>query len=382
MKRILNNARLVLADGLIPCGALEIDAGLISAIHTQALPPQTPGCEDLNGDDLLPGLVEIHTDNLEKHLMPRNGVLWPMLPAVVTHDAQCVAAGITTVFDALAVGDLEGESVRLDTLHTAFAAIVQGMEQGVFRASHLFHLRCELAYPGLLDELSPLIGHPAVRLVSVMDHTPGQRQYRDIGQYKKYYGKKKVGWDDDTFLAAVAQRQQMQQQYAGKHKHSVVALARQHGIPLASHDDTDPQHIAEAVADGVAISEFPTTLSAAQAAHQHGLHTVMGAPNVVRGGSHSGNVAALELAQHGLLDILSSDYVPASLLHAAYLLVEQAGWSLPRAIATVSLNPARAVGLHDRGQIAIGQRADLIQVRRHAEVPLVQQVWNAGRRVF
>jgi len=162
----------------------------------------------------------------------------------------------------------------------------------------------------------------------------------------------------------------------------VVQLARQHGIPLASHDDTDPSHISEAVLDGVAISEFPTTREAAQAARQHGLHTVMGAPNVVRGGSHSGNVAALELAQHGLLDILSSDYVPASLLHAAYLLVAQAGWSLPQAIATVSHNPAQAVGLSDRGRIAVGLRADLLQVRPHAEVPLVQQVWNAGRRIF
>ena len=382
MKTILNNARLILADRIIERGALEIDNGLISAVHEQPLPPDTPACEDLHGDDLLPGLVEIHTDNLEKHLMPRNGVLWPMLPAVVTHDAQCAAAGITTVFDALAVGDLEGESVRLDTLHTAFAAINLGMEQGVFRANHLFHLRCELAYPGLLQELQPLISHPAVRLVSVMDHTPGQRQYRDIEQYKKYYGKKKVGWNEQTFLQAVSERQRLQQQYAGRHKQAVVELARQHGIPLASHDDTDLSHISEAVLDGVAISEFPTTRAAARAAREHGLHTVMGAPNVVRGGSHSGNVAALELAQHGLLDILSSDYVPASLLHAAYLLVAQAGWSLPQAIATVSHNPAQAVGLGDRGRIAVGLRADLLQVRPHPAVPLVQQVWNAGRRVF
>ncbi|KMN29916.1 phosphonate metabolism protein PhnM [Chromobacterium sp. LK1] len=382
MKRILNNARLILADGVVERGALEIDNGVIVAIHAQALSAPPPHSEDLDGDDLLPGLVEVHTDNLEKHLMPRNGVLWPTLPAVVTHDAQCVAAGITTVLDALSVGDLEGDSVRLDTLQSAFDAIDAGMRQRVFRAEHLFHLRCELAYPTLLDALAPLLDHPAVRLVSLMDHTPGQRQYRDLAQYRKYYAKKNVSWNDDTFLAAVEQRKLKQRQYAGRHRQAVVELARARGIALASHDDTELGHIDEAVRDGVAMSEFPTTLAAARAAREQGLMTVMGAPNIVRGGSHSGNVAALELASHGLLDILSSDYVPASLLHAAYLLGRQPDWNLSRAIATVSVNPARAVGLADRGAIAVGQRADLVQAREQDGIPLVRQVWNAGRRVF
>lgn len=382
MKRILNNARLILADGVVERGALEIDNGVIAAIHAQALSAPPPHSEDLDGDDLLPGLVEVHTDNLEKHLMPRNGVLWPTLPAVVTHDAQCVAAGITTVLDALSVGDLEGDSVRLDTLQSAFDAIDAGMRQRVFRAEHQFHLRCELAYPTLLDALSPLLDHPAVRLVSLMDHTPGQRQYRDLAQYRKYYAKKNVSWNDDTFLAAVEQRKLKQRQYAGRHRQAVVELARARGIALASHDDTELDHIDEAVRDGVAVSEFPTTLAAARAAREQGLMTVMGAPNIVRGGSHSGNVAALELAGHGLLDILSSDYVPASLLHAAYLLGRQPDWGLSRAIATVSVNPARAVGLADRGVIAVGQRADLVQAREQDGIPLVRQVWNAGRRVF
>ncbi|ERE13400.1 alpha-D-ribose 1-methylphosphonate 5-triphosphate diphosphatase [Pseudogulbenkiania ferrooxidans] len=378
MKQILNHARIVLADRVIDNGALEIENGLIAAIHEQPLPTG----ENLAGALLLPGLVEIHTDNLEKHLMPRNGVLWPALPAVITHDAQCVAAGITTVLDALSVGDLEGDSVRLDTLHSSFQAIDQGMREDALRADHLFHLRCELAYPQLMDELLPLIAHSAVKLVSVMDHTPGQRQYRDLEQYKKYYGKKKVGWNQDTFLAAVEERKAKQAEFAGRHKQAVVEMARARGIALASHDDTDEAHIAEALRDGVAISEFPTTLEAAAAAKRHGLATVMGAPNVVRGGSHSGNVAALELARHGLLDILSSDYVPASLLHGAWLLHAQAGWSLPRAVAAVSLNPARAVGLADRGDIAVGQRADLVAMTARGDAPLVRSVWKLGGRVF
>lgn len=377
---ILTNARLVLENEVIENGSLVLENGVISEIRRE--PTNSVHAIDCGGDDLIPGLVEIHTDNLEKHLMPRNGVLWPVLPAVIIHDAQCVAAGITTVFDALSVGDLEGESVRLETLHSSFAAIDQGQKKGVLRAEHFFHLRCELAYPELLKELTPLIDHPAVKLVSVMDHTPGQRQYRDIEQYKKYYAKKKVSWTDDTFLDAVEDRRQLQATYSDKHKQAVVELSRARGLTIASHDDTEAQHIEIALKDGVAISEFPTTLEAAQAAHNAGLATVMGAPNVVRGGSHSGNVAALTLAKAGLLDILSSDYVPASLLHAAYLLTEQAGWALPQAIATVTRNPARSVGLADRGVIAVGQRADLVQVRPLDGLPLVQTVWNNGKRVF
>ncbi|TCP15541.1 alpha-D-ribose 1-methylphosphonate 5-triphosphate diphosphatase [Crenobacter luteus] len=376
----LCNARIVLEHDVIECGTLVIDGGLIAEIRAGSGQPD--GAIDCGGDDLLPGLVEIHTDNLEKHLMPRNGALWPSLPAVIVHDAQCAAAGITTVFDALSVGDLEGESVRLDTLHSSFAAIDAAQAQDVLRAEHFFHLRCELAYPGLLAELAPLIDHPAVKLISVMDHTPGQRQYRDLDQYKKYYAKKQVAWNDDTFLAAVDERRALQAEYSARHQQAVVELAHARGIALASHDDTDAAHIAVAVRDGVAISEFPTTLEAARAARAARLYTVMGAPNVVRGGSHSGNVAAVELARADLLDILSSDYVPASLLHAAYLLTEQAGWSLAKAVATVSARPARAVGLADRGTLAAGYRADVVRVRRVGGLPVVQSVWRGGRQVF
>ncbi|KZE31679.1 alpha-D-ribose 1-methylphosphonate 5-triphosphate diphosphatase [Crenobacter luteus] len=376
----LCNARIVLEHDVIECGTLVIDGGLIAEIRAGSAQPD--GAIDCGGDDLLPGLVEIHTDNLEKHLMPRNGALWPSLPAVIVHDAQCAAAGITTVFDALSVGDLEGESVRLDTLHSSFAAIDAAQAQDVLRAEHFFHLRCELAYPDLLAELAPLIDHPAVKLISVMDHTPGQRQYRDLDQYKKYYAKKQVAWNDDTFLAAVDERRALQAEYSARHQQAVVELAHARGIALASHDDTDAAHIAVAVRDGVAISEFPTTLEAARAARAARLYTVMGAPNVVRGGSHSGNVAAVELARADLLDILSSDYVPASLLHAAYLLTEQAGWSLAKAVATVSARPARAVGLADRGTLAAGYRADVVRVRRVGGLPVVQSVWRGGRQVF
>ncbi|GGY04038.1 alpha-D-ribose 1-methylphosphonate 5-triphosphate diphosphatase [Paludibacterium paludis] len=376
---VLTNARLVL-DDTVMTGTLTVSDGRILAISDR--PVSHPDAIDCGGDDLLPGLVELHTDNLEKHLMPRNGVFWPILPAVATHDAQCVAGGITTVFDALSVGDLEGESVRIDTLHTAFAAICDAMERRLLRADHLFHLRCELAWPELVPTLAQLVDHPAVRLVSVMDHTPGQRQYRDLDQYRKYYAKKHVAWNDDTFLEAVKERKRQQARYAHANKQAVLAIARERRLVLASHDDTDTAHIREAVGDGVSLSEFPTTLEAARAAREAGLATIMGAPNVVRGGSHSGNVAAVELARAGLLDILSSDYVPVSLLDGAYRLVREADWSLPRAIATVTSAPARAAGLADRGRLAPGLRADLVRARHAGDFVHIRTVWKDGERVF
>jgi len=376
---VLTNARIVLDDSVVH-GTLIARNGMIRLMDEGST--QAPGAIDCDGDYVIPGLIEIHTDNLEKHLMPRAGVIWPSLPAVLTHDAQVVAAGITTVFDALSVGDLEEESVRIETLRSTYDAILAGQASGALRADHWIHLRCELAYPRLIEALEPLMNHSSVRLLSLMDHTPGQRQYRDIQQYRKYYSKNHVSWTEDEFVDMVNRRTDQQATYSSRHENAVLAMAQGKNMVLASHDDTDAQQVEHAHRIGVTISEFPTTQEAAEAARKHGLATVMGAPNVVRGGSHSGNVAAMELAQTDRLDMLSSDYVPASLLHGAFLLHSQAGWSMPRAIATVAGNPAKVLGFSDRGQIKTGQRADLVRVRAIDELPIVRNVWVKGERSF
>ncbi|MBE1162157.1 alpha-D-ribose 1-methylphosphonate 5-triphosphate diphosphatase [Dyella acidiphila] len=375
----LTNARIVLGDREIH-GTLIARNGMIRLVEDGST--QAPGAIDCEGDYVIPGLIELHTDNLEKHLMPRAGVIWPSLSAVLTHDAQVVAAGITTVFDALSVGDLEEESVRIETLRSTYDAILDGQRSGALRADHWFHLRCELAYPRLIEALEPLLDHASVRLLSLMDHTPGQRQYRDLQQYRKYYSKNHLSWSEDEFAEVVKRRAEQQATYSPRHEREVLNLAHGREIVLASHDDTDAGQVEHAKRIGVTISEFPTTQEAADAAHAHGLTTVMGAPNVVRGGSHSGNVAALELARTGRLDMLSSDYVPASLLHGAFLLHTQAGWSMPRAMATVSSNPARALGFADRGELKAGLRADVVRMRVLDGLPIVRNVWVAGQRSF
>jgi alpha-D-ribose 1-methylphosphonate 5-triphosphate diphosphatase len=181
----------------------------------------------------------------------------------------------------------------------------------------------------------------------------------------------------------IAQRQADQLAYAVPHRQAIVQASQARGLPLASHDDTSLSDVQQAVGEGVSLSEFPTTLAAAQAAREAGMAIIMGGPNMVKGGSHSGNISATELARCDLLDIFSSDYVPSSLLLATFMLAQLDQWTLSKAVRTVTCNPARAIGLSDRGEIAVGQRADLLRVRMNrVGMPTVLQTWLAGQRVF
>ena len=376
-EQVFSNARIVLPGELVH-GSVQLRDGVIAAIHSGGT--SVPQAHDLNGDYLTPGLVEVHTDNLERHVMPRPKVNFPMLGAVQAHDAEIAAAGITTVLDAIGVGDPYGDGFRsrdqsalLDVLDRLDAA-------GVLRADHHIHVRCELPAPNARDLFQPFARHRRLRLISLMDHTPGQRQWTDIEHARVYYTGKK-GWSDAKFDEEVRIAPQRQALYAAPQREWFANFAREHGIVLATHDDTTLAHVEEACALGAGMSEFPTTLEAARHARHKGLATVAGAPNVVRGGSHSGNVSALELAREGVLDALSSDYVPSSLLQAAWLLTRDAGFSLGEAFGVVSLKPAQACGLADRGAIASDLRADLVRVKEIDGQPIVREVYVRGLRV-
>jgi alpha-D-ribose 1-methylphosphonate 5-triphosphate diphosphatase len=374
---ILDNARLVL--GHETChGHVVVRNGRIAAIGSG--PAGVPGAVDLRGDLLLPGLVEVHTDNLERHVMPRPRVYFPMQSAVQSHDAEVASAGITTVLDAIGVGDPYGDGFRARD-QSALLDVLDRLEAaGALRADHLIHVRCELPAPNAQALFEPFSRHRRLRLVSLMDHTPGQRQWTDIEHARIYYTGKK-GWSDARFEEEVRVAPERQAQYATPNRAWFTAFAREHGVALATHDDTTLAHVDEAVSLGASMSEFPTTLDAARHARARGLCTVMGAPNVVRGGSHSGNVAAMDLARAGVLDALSSDYVPSSLLQAAWRLRDEAGFSLPEAVAVVTRAPARACGLDDRGEIAVGLKADLVRVIEIDGMPAVREVYRDGGRV-
>ncbi len=375
---ILTNARVVLADRVIE-GTVATRGDEITGVSEGR--SQLPSAIDCEGDFLIPGLIELHTDNLERHVMPRPATFWPCDAAVLGHDREIAAAGITTVFNALGVGEVHSRSARVQLLTEMSDAVEEHMAEGALKADHFFHWRCEVSYSGMIDLLGPLMSHKRLRLLSVMDHTPGQRQFTELQRYKDYYSGK-FGMSEEELQAFISQRQEDQRKYSERNRAAVVGFAREYGLTLASHDDATAAHVEEAVRDGMSIAEFPTTVEAATASHAAGLSVLMGAPNIVRGMSHSGNVAARELGQRGVLDILSSDYVPGSLLHGALLLEEATETiSLPQAVATVTRNPARSVKLDDRGEIAIGLRGDLVRYHKTRKAPIIRDVWRGGRKI-
>lgn len=372
---LLSNARLVLPDRVVK-GAVLIRDGRIAAIDERSADG-----EDLDGDYLIPGLVELHTDHLEGHYAPRPRVRWDPIAAVLAHDAQIATAGITSVFDALRVGLDEDFEVSAGEMRTLADAIEDCIGNGRLRADHFLHLRCEVSAADCLEAFAHFDDDPHVRLVSLMDHSPGQRQFVDIATYAAYY-QRKLKLSDSEFRAFCDQRVAGAAKHSETNRSAVAAACRARGIVLASHDDATPEHVDAAVGHGIKVAEFPTTRAAAQASREAGLGVLMGAPNVMRGSSHSGNVSARTLAEAGMLDMLSSDYIPFSLIQSAFLLSEVVETiSLPEAVAMVSRNPAEAVGLVDRGAIEIGRRADLVQVRLDRHVPVVRTVWREGRRV-
>jgi len=372
---VFRNALVVTADDAFT-GSVRVRGGRIVAIDRGA---STVG-EDLEGDVLMPGVIDLHTDNLEKHFFPRPNIDWSPVSAAVTHDGCCLSVGVTTVFDSLSIGSFNAAASRNhDNLVRLAGGLGAAREAGMLKADHRLHWRCETPADDLPDRLEALAEHPMTGLFSLMDHTPGQRQYRNLERYLAGWAEQGMSPEAmDDRMAGIRDRQARN---AARHRRLVAELAAARGCPLASHDDEDVEHIDVAADLGATVAEFPVTLEAARRAHERGMIVVMGGPNLIRGGSYSGNVPASDLAHAGLLDAFASDYVPRSLVECAIKLTTPAfGWSLARAVATVTAGPAAAAQLHDRGVIAPGRRADLLRVRIHEGLPVLRGVWVEGVR--
>jgi alpha-D-ribose 1-methylphosphonate 5-triphosphate diphosphatase len=373
---ILTNARLVLPDR-VETGTLVVRDGLIAEVSTGC--SAAPGAIDLQGDHLLPGVVDVHTDNLERQVMPRSMARWPSVSAFLSHDSQVAAAGVTTVLDALCLGDLGFDESRLRTARDGVRDLGALTEAGVLKTDHLLHLRCELPAKDMLPMLEEYHTHPLLRMVSLMDHTPGVGQYIDPARYRAM--RVKGGGAPEAVERRMAELTVQREVVGIPNRRALLALFEGRDVPLATHDDWDAEIVARNAADGILISEFPVNIEAARAARAHGMAVIAGAPNLVRGGSHSGNVSVAELAREGLVDIIASDYVPPAMIEAAWKLGAVAGMDLPTAVATITDNPARSLGLLDRGRIAPGLRADLVHVREFGDMPVVRQVWRGGARI-
>jgi alpha-D-ribose 1-methylphosphonate 5-triphosphate diphosphatase len=372
----LSNCRIVTPGGIVD-GAVHIYGETIAGIGKA-----TDG-RDLDGAFLIPGIVDIHTDHVERHTHPRIGVIWPFLPALLAYDAVVISGGTTTVFDSVSVGAAMQKPERRELLKPLVATIVEATEKNLFRADHLLHLRCEISDPATMALVDATIDLPITRLISIMDHTPGDRQSPDIKKWLSHMIRD-MEVDEAEGRAMMDELFARSKAYGPRVRDHCTAAGRRAGVALMSHDDRTTDHVDQAISDGCMISEFPTTFEAAQYARDSGMTIVAGAPNYLRGGSQSGNVSVAELLAHGLVDVLASDYIPRSPLDAAFAIAADRSLpqDLPAAIDLVTRSPARTADLDDRGTITEGGRADLVAVRLVGGQPVVQAVWRAGRQVF
>ena len=373
----LTNARIVLPHGVLH-GTIVLDGSRIVSVDAGL--SQAPGALDLDGDTVIPGVVDLHTDNLERQVQPRSNARWPSRSAMVAHDAQCAAAGVTTVLDALCLGDLGFDKDRIRTFREGVADGDALADTGLLKSEHFLHLRCEMPASDVIALLDPVADHPRVRMISLMDHSPGVGQYANLDRYRALRAKE--GIDPATIERRIGELQEQRARLRDPNRRALLDRVRPGGTVLASHDDRTAEEVEENHRDGIRISEFPVTMEAARAARACTMQVIAGAPNIVRGGSHSGNVAAADLVRARAVDAFASDYVPASLVEAAFGCVRDTDITLPDAIALVTDSPARMAGLMDRGRIAPGYRADLVRVRVHDGLPIVRQVWRAGERVI
>ena len=373
---ILTNAALVLRDE-VRTGSVVLRDGVIAEVQpgrSHAL-----SAVDLDGDYLMPGVVDVHTDNLERQVQPRHSARWPSRSAMLAHDTQCAAAGVTTVLDALCVGDLGFDTERIKTFQDAVVDLDALAHTGLFKSDHYLHLRLEMPAPDVMALFDPVADHPLVRMVSLMDHSPGVGQYANLERYREL--RRKGGMNDAQIEQRIAHLTEQRNRYRTPNRKALLKRVAGLDLPLASHDDRIVEEIEENVADGIDISEFPVTLEAAQAARARGMRVIAGAPNIVRGGSHSGNVRVADLVDVGAVDAFASDYVPPSLIEAAFQCARDSAITVPDAVALITDHPARMTHLSDRGRIETGLRADLVRVRVHDGLPVVRQVWRAGERV-
>lgn len=372
----LTGARVVLADTVLDDGAVLIEDGIIAAIN----PESAAGAETFNlaGKTLIPGMIDLHCDALEKEVEPRPNVHFPLDFACAQADKRNAAAGVTTVFHALSFAN-EELGVRNNEFAAQVAKAVHAWNPHGL-VDNRVHCRYEVTDPTAPEILLNLLADGEMHLLSVMDHSPGQGQFRDLAAFRGYLARTYKKSEEE--LDALMEKKLAQGEGAMGRIRFLIEAARSHGVRVASHDDDTPEKVELLHELGVAISEFPLNLEAARAARARGMSTVFGAPNILRGKSQSGAIRALDAVVAGAADCLCADYHPATLIVAVFRLPELADITLADAVRLVSANPARAVGLPDRGEIAVGKRADLVSVAHINGLAQAGSVFSAGKLVY
>ena len=377
----MSSIYLTHANILLPDGELQDSALLIEGENIAAIAPESGGKAaelNLKGKTLMPGIIDLHCDALEKEVEPRPNVHFPLDFACAQVDKRNAAAGVTTVFHALSFANHE-LGVRNNRFAAQVAQAVHAWRPYALIDNRV-HCRYEVTDPSGPEVLLSLLENNEMHMLSVMDHTPGQGQFQEITAYRQYLA---VTYDkSEAELDVIIENKRAQTAGAFSRIQQLVAHARENGIPVASHDDDSAEKVALMHELGVGLAEFPINLEAAKTAQKLKMATIFGAPNILRGKSQSGAMRALDAILHNVADCLCADYHPATLLAAVYRLPEVTDLPLYAAARLVTANPARAAGLGDRGEITVGMRADLVAVGLAPRLPQACRVWLAGKQVF
>jgi alpha-D-ribose 1-methylphosphonate 5-triphosphate diphosphatase len=376
MQTYMTNARMVLADTIIENGSLLIEDGYIAAIEPESV--YNAKTINLQGKLLMPGMVDLHCDALEKEVEPRPNVHFPLDFACAQADKRNAAAGITTVYHALSFAH-EELGVRNNEMAAEVARSVNAWRPHAL-VDNRVHCRYEITDETGLPILKQLLNEDAMHMISMMDHTPGQGQFKDLSAYHDFLTRTYKKTADE--IHDIIERKIAAASDAYYRMEDLARAAHAANISVASHDDDSAERIETMREINADISEFPISLEAAEAAKNAGMWTIFGSPNILRGKSQSGSMRAIDAINEGLADCLCADYSPASLLVSTHRIPHQSDLDLPAAIRMVTVNPAKAARLNDRGEIAIGKCADLIAVSEPGGLPQITDVWRGGDKVY
>jgi len=379
---VFENVDIITEDSLIEKGSLYISEGKIKQIDSGYISSSAIR-KDCSGYTIMPGLIDLHSDALEKHIEPRPGSVFPMKPSICDFDKMLVAYGITSMFYCVAFvhNDRDNRSLRDDS--HAYQIIEALTDESLnLKCRPYIHLRYDTLHFDCIPGIRSIIEQDKVNMLSFMDHTPGQGQFQDLEKYKKYTAKT-FNINTDDLEERIRNQTERRNSIDHNKLREIADLCLSKNIALASHDDDSTQKIEWAKSMGISISEFPISLEVLKEASQNGLMTMVGAPNVLLGRSHSNNLSALEALRSGQVDIICSDYSPLSLFHSMFVIEKELGLSLQEIAKYVTINPAKAVGIDEnQGSIKSGKDADLIFIDRNQAIPRIMNTFVKGQEVY
>jgi alpha-D-ribose 1-methylphosphonate 5-triphosphate diphosphatase len=377
---VIKNADVVTPTDILEKSTVTVGNGVIIAVGNSRSPAGTR-ILDAEGLMLLPGFVDIHSDAIETAIQPRPGGVFPTTMALRELDRNLVAYGITTIYHSLSFYD-SGQTDLRDSQNCVALIDEIHRQKERLKADTKVHLRFEITQTQALPLVEALIKSGKIHFFSLMDHTPGQGQFVDVTQFRTYYGKVR-GKSDQEVDQLIAERMALRNQVESEPLQHLTHLCRRHNIRVAGHDDDTTAKVNWNHQLGVTLSEFPINLEAARSAHACGMQVSLGAPNILRGRSATGNLNAREAIRAGYGSIICSDYAPVALLHAGMTLVQKGIIDLVKMSRMLSSNPARAVGIdYSTGAIEEGKRADLVLVDLNDDIPAIKRTFVQGRQVY